>query len=96
MISNDEIKSLARLAKLSFDEQNLGDFAESFREIIEFADRINAEIDGGNAEIREVGGEKIALAELRSDEVKESFSVEKITSNVRSENGYFKVRRVVK
>ena len=95
-VSRDEIKTLAKLAKLEFDDKRCEEFAGGFEEIIEFANTINSSVAGDTSAIREVGGREIALENLRSDEVKESLPVEKITSNVESEGGYFPVRRVVK
>ena len=95
-ISVDEIKWLAKLSKLDFDDERAAAFSGDFDEIVEFADRINSQIAGDTTKIREVGGSEIAFADLRKDEVKESLPVEKVTSNVVSEGGYFTVRRVEK
>lgn len=96
MITEKEIKELAKLAKLEIPEERFGEFYGSFSEIIEFADEINGTVAGDNAAIREVPAGAVNLDGLRRDEVKESLPAEKITSNVQSENGYFPVRRVVK
>ncbi len=95
-ISQQEIKSLARLAKLSFTDEELESFSAEFEEIIAFADEINRQVDGGTEDIREVAERSVALDDLRGDEVKDSLPNEKITSGAVSENGYFSVRRVVK
>ena len=95
-ISQEEIKALAKLAKLSFDDERCKEFAGEFEEIINFADAVNSTIGGGTENIREVGGKEIDFSSLRADETGESLPAEKITSNVRSEGGYFPVRRVVK
>lgn len=91
-----EIKTLARLAKLDFDDARAQEFIGEFEEIIAFADRINLAVEGGTEEIREVGGREIALENLREDVVKDSLPNQKIVSNVQSEGGYFPVKRVVK
>lgn len=96
MLNRDEIKALAKLAKLEFDDERCSSFEGEFREIIEFADMINCEISGDNSSISEVGGREIALADLRGDEVGVSLPNEKILSNVEGEDGYFPVRRVVR
>ena len=96
MISKEEIKSLARLSKLEFDDAAIEEFAGGFDEIIEFANTINSAVAGDTSAIREVGGREIALSDLRQDRVIESLPAEKITSNVEAEGGYFPVRRVVK
>ena len=95
-ISEKEIKTLAKLCKLEFDDERCKEFAGEFEEIIAFADTINSSVAGDTSAIREVGGREIALSELRRDEVAESLPVEKVTSNVEAEGGYFPVRRVVK
>ena len=95
-VSEKEILTLAKLCKLEFDEERCKEFAGEFEEIIAFADTINSSVAGDTSDIREVGGRDIPLSELRSDEVKSSLPVEKITSNVEAEGGYFPVRRVVK
>lgn len=95
-VTREEIMALARLAKLEFDEERCAAFGREFEDIIEFANAINGEVVGDAATISEVGGREIALQELRADVVGESLPNEKITSNVRAEDGYFPVRRVVK
>lgn len=96
MITSDEIKTLAKLCKLEFDDERCEEFRGEFEEIIGFANTINSSVAGDTSDIREVGGREVALADLRKDEVEESLSAEKITSNVEAEGGYFPVRRVVK
>ncbi|MDE6373663.1 MAG: aspartyl/glutamyl-tRNA amidotransferase subunit C, partial [Clostridia bacterium] len=71
-------------------------FAPEFEEIIEFANRINEQVEGDTSSIREVVTRTVKWEDLREDEVKDSLPNEKITSNVEAENGYFPVRRVVK
>lgn len=95
-MNREEIKTLARLARLEFSDERCGEFENEFEEIIEFANAINCEIEGDNSSISEVGGREIALEDLRPDEVGESLPNEKILSNVKGEDGYFPVRRVVR
>lgn len=95
-ISTDEIKALARLAKLEFDDERCETFKEEFNEIIEFAGKINGAIVGNSSDIREIVGEETQYAELREDEERESLPPEKITSGAEAQSGYFTVRRVVK
>lgn len=96
MITSEEIKTLAKLAKLEFDDERAESFRAEFEEIISFANTINSSVAGDTSDIREVGGSEVALADLRKDEVEDSLPAEKITSNVEAEGGYFPVRRVVK
>lgn len=93
-ISEEELKKIAKLAKLDYSACR--DFAGEFEEIISFANTINSAIESDGAETEGAGGRQIPLSDLRADEVMESLAVEKVTSNVAAENGYFTVRRVVK
>ncbi|MGN0806766.1 MAG: Asp-tRNA(Asn)/Glu-tRNA(Gln) amidotransferase subunit GatC [Candidatus Coproplasma sp.] len=95
-ISQKEIKTLARLSRLEFSEEEEEKFIPDFEEIIAFADRINGEVVGDTSSIREVSARTIAWQDLREDEVEDSLPNEKITSNVQAQDGYFPVRRVVK
>lgn len=95
-ISRKEIKTLARLSRLEFSEEEEEKFIPDFEEIIAFADRINESVEGDTSSIREVTARTIAWEDLREDEVEESLPNEKITSNVEAQDGYFPVRRVVK
>lgn len=95
-ISQKEIKTLARLSRLEFSEEEEEKFIPDFEEIIAFADRINGSVEGDTSSIREVSARTIAWEDLREDEVESSLPNEKITSNVEAQDGYFPVRRVVK
>lgn len=95
-VTQKEIKTLARLSRLEFSDEEIEKFVPEFEEIIDFANRINGQVAGDTGTIREVVTRTVKWEDLREDEVKESLPNEKITSNVQSENGYFPVRRVVK
>ncbi|MGN0814389.1 MAG: Asp-tRNA(Asn)/Glu-tRNA(Gln) amidotransferase subunit GatC [Candidatus Coproplasma sp.] len=95
-VSEKEIKTLARLARLRFEDEEIAGFVKEFDEIIDFANTVNNEIEGDSADIREVPARTIAWEDLREDEVVESLDSQKILSNVNSDNGYFPVKRVVK
>ncbi|MDE6558171.1 MAG: Asp-tRNA(Asn)/Glu-tRNA(Gln) amidotransferase subunit GatC [Clostridia bacterium] len=95
-VTQKEIKTLARLSRLEFSDEEIEKFAPEFEEIIDFANRINEQVAGDTDTIREVVTRTVKWEDLREDEVKESLPNEKITSNVQAENGYFPVRRVVK
>ncbi|MGN0824736.1 MAG: Asp-tRNA(Asn)/Glu-tRNA(Gln) amidotransferase subunit GatC [Candidatus Coproplasma sp.] len=95
-ISQKEIKTLARLSRLEFSDEEQEKFIPDFEEIIAFADRINGEVVGDTSSIKEVTACTIAWEDLREDEVTDSLPNEKITSNVQPQDGYFPVRRVVK
>lgn len=95
-VTQKEIKTLARLSRLEFSDEEIEKFAPEFEEIIEFANAINVQVEGDADSIREVVTRTVKWEDLREDEVKESLPCEKITSNVQAENGYFTVKRVVK
>lgn len=95
-ITQKEIKTLARLARIEFSEEEEKKFIPDFEEIIAFADRINGEVEGDTSSIREITERTVEWENLREDEVCESLSNEKVTSNVHAQDGYFPVRRVVK
>ncbi|MDE6001340.1 MAG: aspartyl/glutamyl-tRNA amidotransferase subunit C [Clostridia bacterium] len=91
-----EITTLARLSKLDFDDEKCKSFLGEFDEIIAFANTINDAVVGDTESLKEVGGNEIALENLREDVVCESLPNEKIVSNVEAEGGFFPVKRVVK
>lgn len=95
-VTQKEIKTLARLSRLEFSDEEIEKFAPEFEEIIEFANAINVQVEGDTDSIREVVTRTVKWEDLREDEVKESLPCEKITSNVQAGNGYFTVKRVVK
>ena len=95
-VTRQQIKTLARLARLDFDDKKCEEFAPRFEEIIAFADTINNSVEGDTDTIREVIDRTAEWKELREDVVEESLPQGKILSNVDSENGYFPVKRVVK
>ncbi len=95
-VTQKEIKTLARLSRLEFSDEEIEKFAPEFEEIIEFANRINEQVEGDTGSIREVVSRTVKWEDLREDEVKESLPNEKITSNVQAEGGYFPERRGVK
>ena len=95
-VTQKEIKTLARLSRLEFSDEEIEKSAPEFEEIIEFANAINVQVEGDADSIREVVTRTVKWEDLREDEVKESMPCEKITSNVQAENGYFPVKRVVK
>ena len=95
-VTEKQIKTLAKLAKLDFDDEKCKTFLGEFDEIIEFANTINSAVVGDTESLKEVGGREIALENLREDIVQESLPNEKIVSNVEAEGGFFPVKRVVK
>ncbi|WP_252891751.1 Asp-tRNA(Asn)/Glu-tRNA(Gln) amidotransferase subunit GatC [Thermoclostridium stercorarium] len=76
-ISKNEIEKLAKLAKLSFSDEELERFTAEFDEIIAFANTINQYIEGGTEQIRSVGARIVSFDDLRPDEVEPSLPVRK-------------------
>jgi len=92
-VTKTEIEKLAKLAKLSFSDDELERFTAEFDAIIEFADTINQSIEGGTEQIRSVGARMVSFEALRPDEVAPSLPNDKILSNVEGYNGFFSVER---
>jgi len=92
-VTKTEIEKLARLAKLSFSDEELERFTAEFDAIIAFADTINQSIEGGTEQIRSVGAMMVPFEALRPDEVAPSLPNDKILSNVEGYNGFFSVER---
>ena len=89
MVTKQEIEQLAILAKLSFSEEEIIELTHDMDEIINFANQVNS----FPYDKEETLDNRVKLADLREDEVKESFGSEVVTSNVASENGFFPVKR---
>lgn len=92
-VTREEIEKLAKLARLSFSDEEYDKFAGEFDEIIAFADTINQSVEGGTDEIRSIGNKAVSYEELREDEAVPSLPNEKILSNVEDVNGFFAVKK---
>lgn len=96
-VTKEEIKKIAKLAKLEFSEEELNTFQAEFNAILEYIGEIEKCDTKG---IESVHFLSHFLGEvLRNDEVsnKTSLTSEKALLNAtkRTENGYFKVSKVV-
>ena len=89
MVTKQEIEQLAILAKLSFSDQEIEQLTHDMDEIINFANQVNS----FPYDKEETLDTRVKLADLREDEVKQSYGSEVVTSNVASENGFFPVKR---
>ncbi len=89
MVTKQEIEQLAILAKLSFSDQEIEQLTHDMDEIIDFANQVNS----FPYDKEETLDTRVKMADLREDEVKESYGSEVVTSNVASENGFFPVKR---
>jgi aspartyl-tRNA(Asn)/glutamyl-tRNA(Gln) amidotransferase subunit C len=89
MITYDELKKLAELAKLSLDGEDIGALAKDISGILEFAETI------AQAAVDLPDGEKtVAGWCFREDTLQPSYPAEDILSNVgERQNGFFVARR---
>ncbi len=95
-VTKDEIKRIAKLAKLELSESELSKFEQEFNDILGYISKIQ-EVDVSGIEfehnIENHKGEKLA-----EDLVKESLSKEKAIQNAtkgRNKNGYFRTSKIV-
>ncbi|MBQ8749804.1 MAG: Asp-tRNA(Asn)/Glu-tRNA(Gln) amidotransferase subunit GatC [Clostridia bacterium] len=72
----EDIKHLANLSALEFEEERLEKFKDEFNSILGFVDQISsADVDG------DLEYSPVDVEELREDKVRESFAQEKILEN---------------
>lgn len=91
MVNTDDIKKIAKLAKLSVDEDEIEELTKDMQEIILFADTINLAMEGEGIEFDDINNIVNAFHE---DVVIESYAREEILKNKNGgENGYFLVKR---
>jgi aspartyl-tRNA(Asn)/glutamyl-tRNA(Gln) amidotransferase subunit C len=93
MISLDEVKHIANLARLSFSEDELEKFTNQFNEIIAYMDKLN-ELDTSNVEPLSHPVETFNV--FREDEIKNSISRKEALMNApcRDEK-FFQVPKVI-
>lgn len=90
MVSKEDIKKIANLAKLHFDEEEIAELTKDMQEIICFADRINLAVEE-NMEFDDIN--KLSNA-FHEDVVVESYDRDEILKNRDGgENGYFYVKK---
>ena len=93
-ISEQEVKKIASLSKLSLDQDELEKRTEDMNNILNYMDTLN-EIDTDNVE--ELDNVHDMSAPLRVDSVNESISKKDVLNNSPSSNGdYIKVPLTVK
>lgn len=93
MISKEDVKHIANLSKLNFNEDEMEDFTVKFSKIIEYVEKLK-EVDTENIEPTYQVNPNYQF--MREDEVKESFSREEALLNAPdSEYGYFKLPKVI-
>jgi len=94
-VSKEEVKKIAELARLKFEENELEDFTLQFNKILEYMDKLN-ELDTENVEPLshpvEAKGNR-----FRKDERKTSVSRKEALKNAPdSSDEFFKVPKVIK
>lgn len=93
MISKEQVKHIASLAKLRFTEDEIDEFTNKFSEVLNYIEKLN-EIDTENVyptyqvfEYNQV---------LREDIVKEGLSKDEVLQNtVEKQYGYFKLLNIM-
>lgn len=89
MVSHDEVKKIAALAKLYFDEEQLDSIAEDLNAVLAFADTVTAFDSSGY----DIDSSEDMLLPLREDIVGSSYEPELILSNaMEADDGFFVVR----
>lgn len=93
MISKEEVKHIASLAKLKFSEEEIDEFTDKFSEVLSYVEKLN-EVDTENVEPTYQVYDYIQV--LREDIVKEGLSREEILQNtIEEQYGYFKLLKIV-
>lgn len=92
MISEKEFKHLEELSKLEFSKVEREKFLKDFNSVVEFASQVSK----ADADLSKLFVATHKLADLRPDEVKESFPQQDIISNApNKKNGCFVVPRIM-
>ena len=90
MITKQEVRWLAKLAKLNVEDAELDGLTKDMDEIVGFAGLINS----AAAEAGAYKGQKANAEDLREDAVRECSPQSLILSNVGGgDNGYFPIKR---
>lgn len=91
MIKNEDILKIAKLAKLSVEDEEIEQLTADMAQIIEFADTINAVVEDEDIEFDDINNIVNAFNE---DVVLDSFDRDEILKNREGgDNGYFVVRK---
>ncbi|MDF1612875.1 MAG: Asp-tRNA(Asn)/Glu-tRNA(Gln) amidotransferase subunit GatC [Stygiobacter sp.] len=92
-IKKEDVKYIASLAKLKFDENEIEKFTEQFNEIISYIEKLN-ELDTSNVEPLAHPFESNNV--FRNDELKKSASTEEALKNSPSKTEeFFRVPKVI-
>lgn len=94
MIKKDEVLKMAKLAKLSVDENEIEQLIEDMSKIIEYADSINNIAETVDVEFDNINNIVNAFNE---DIVLDSYDRDEILKNREGgENGYFVIRKSIR
>lgn len=95
MITKDDILKIAKLAKLSVNDEEIEKLTSDMAQIIQFADTINMEVE--DEELDDFDDINEIVNAFNEDDVIESYDRVKILKNRdNGEDGYFVVKRSVK
>ena len=93
MVTREDVKHIADLAKLDFSEDELEKFVDEFSKILEYVSQLR-ELDAEGVEPTYSISAKIQP--LREDIVKPSLPKEEVLKNAPEEQyGYFKITRIM-
>jgi len=93
-VSKDEIKNIAKLAKLNLNEAEINEFTGDMNKILNYMDKLN-ELDTDN--IRPLSNPLETYNVLREDELKSSLDREDALKNAPGRNDeFFRVPKVIK
>lgn len=92
-ISEEQVKHVAKLAKLSFSQEELHEFTSQLGKIIDMVETLE-EVDTNGVPFTSNVGETINV--MREDVATEGWSRKELMRNVpESENGYIKVPAII-
>ena len=95
MVTKEEVKKVAGLAKLEFASEELDDLTSELNSVLGYIDQLK-EIDVTNIEPLENMNEAVEQSTLRKDEVRKSLTVADALLNApKSADGYFLVPKVL-
>ncbi|MBS4534714.1 Asp-tRNA(Asn)/Glu-tRNA(Gln) amidotransferase subunit GatC [Clostridium sp. D2Q-14] len=93
-VSKEQVKHVAKLSRLEFDEKSMEDFTKKFSSVINYVDKLKkVDTDG----VKPTYHPHVSIKNvMREDEVKESLKRKEIMKNAPdSENGYIKIPKVL-
>lgn len=93
-ISKEDVKFIAKLAKLEFTDNEIDDFTDKLSQVIQYVDKLK---EANTANVKPTYHVNNIYNVMREDKVEESLSRDKVFSNAPDEeNGYFRIPRILK